>query len=91
MLKSKVGDTLAGFIVDITGSGLMVELDDYFVSGIIQYQDLGHDYYFRKSEKTLRGRRTGKTFELGDRLEVILISVNPELARMSLKPANQSV
>lgn len=91
LLKSKVGDTLAGFIVDITGSGLMVELDDYFVSGIIQYQDLGHDYYFRKSEKTLRGRRTGKTFELGDRLEVILISVNPELARMSLKPANQSV
>lgn len=86
LLKSKVGDLFTGFIVDITGAGVIVELDDYFVSGIIQYQDLGHDYYFRKSEKTLRGRRTGKTYELGDRLEVQLLAVHPELGRMSLKP-----
>lgn len=86
LLKSKIGDLFTGFIVDITGAGVIVELDDYFVSGIIQYQDLDHDYYFRKSEKTLRGRRTGKTYELGDRLEVQLLAVHPELGRMSLRP-----
>ncbi len=86
LLKTKVGDIFTGFIVDIIGAGVVVELDDYFVSGIILYQDLDHDYYFRKSEKTLRGRRTGKTYELGDRLDVQLLAVNPELGRMSLKP-----
>jgi ribonuclease R len=89
LLKSKVGDVFPGFIVDITGAGVIVELDDYFVSGIIQYQDLDHDYYIRKTEKTLKGRRTGDTYELGDRLDVMVLSVNPELGRMSLKPVKE--
>jgi ribonuclease R len=88
MLKSKIGEMFTGFIADIIGAGVVVELDDYFVSGVILFQDLDHDYYFRKSEKTLRGRRTGKTYELGDRLNVQLLAVNPELARISLKPVN---
>jgi len=83
-LKEKLGEEFEGIIVDITKAGLVVELDDYFVDGIVFYADLGGDYYFKRSEKTLVGRRTGRKFELGDRLKVILVSVDPILRRMGL-------
>ena len=83
-LKGKLGEEFDGIIVNITSAGLIVELDDYFVDGLVSYSDLGGDYYRKRSEKTLVGRRTGRTFELGDRMRVILASVDPILRRMSL-------
>jgi ribonuclease R len=70
--------------LSITKAGLVVELEDYFVDGIVSYSDLGGDYYFKRSEKTLIGRRTGRKYELGDRLKVALASVDPILRRMGL-------
>jgi ribonuclease R len=83
-LKGKLGEEFDGIIVDITSAGLIVELDDYFVDGLVSYSDLGGDYFRKRSEKTLVGRRTGRTFELGDRMKVTLASVDPILRRMSL-------
>ncbi|MCK4646846.1 MAG: ribonuclease R [Candidatus Aminicenantes bacterium] len=84
LLKRKLGEEFEGVIVDITRAGLVVELADYFVSGIISYSDMDGDYYFKKSEKTLTGRRTGRTFELGDWVKVIGVAVDPILKRLSL-------
>jgi len=83
-LKGKLGDELDGTIVDITGAGLVVELEDFFVDGIVFFNDLNGDYYFKRSEKTLVGRRSGRRFELGDRLKVLLASVDPILRRITL-------
>ena len=83
-LKQKLGEEFDGIIVDITRAGLVVELDDYFVDGIVPYSDLGGDYYLKRTGKTLVGKRTGRTFELGDRTRVILASVDPILKRMGL-------
>ena len=83
-LKGKLGDEFEGVIVDVSRAGLVVELNDYFVDGIIPFSDLGRDYYFRKSARTLIGRKTGRIYELGDRLKVILASVDPILRRMTL-------
>ncbi|GAH88674.1 unnamed protein product, partial [marine sediment metagenome] len=83
-LKGKLGDEFEGIIVDITKAGLVVELENYFVDGIVSYSDLGGDYYFKRSEKTLIGRRTGRKYELGDRLKVALVSVDPILRRIGL-------
>lgn len=84
LLKRKLGEEFEGIIVDITRAGLVVELADYFVSGIVSYSDMDGDYYFKKSEKTLTGRRTGRTFELGDWVKVIGVAVDPILKRLSL-------
>lgn len=83
-LKGKLGDESDGTIVDITRAGLVVELEDFFVEGIVFFNDLNGDYYFKRSEKTLVGRRSGRRFELGDRLKVILASVDPILRRIAL-------
>lgn len=86
-LHTRLGDTFAGFITDITKAGLSVELCDYFVSGTILYQDLGGDYFVRKGEASISGRKTGLTFSLGDSIQVILAAVEPELRRLTLVPA----
>ncbi len=86
LLHSRLGDVFLGYITDINKAGLVVELNDYFVNGIILYQDLGKDYYVRKSEASVSGRKTGETFNLGDRIRVSLVAVDPELRRMTLVP-----
>ncbi|MBC7364089.1 MAG: ribonuclease R [Candidatus Aminicenantes bacterium] len=82
LLKNKLGEEFTGMITDITKAGLIVELDDYFIDGLIPYSALGDDYFLRKNEATLRGRKTGTTFSLGDRVKVVLSSCNPILKKV---------
>jgi ribonuclease R len=83
-LKKELGNEFGGIIVDFTKAGLVVELDDYFVDGLVPFSELGGDYFFKKNEIVLIGKRTGKSFTLGSRLRVILVSVDPMLRRMNL-------
>ncbi len=84
LLKGKVGQEFRGLIVDFTKAGVVVELEDYFVDGLIPYADLERDFYRRKSKSTLVGRGSGQTYHLGERVRVILASVDPVSRRMSL-------
>ncbi len=83
-LKGRLGEEFDGIIVDISRSGLIVDLEDYFVDGLIPYADLDGDYYRKRSERVLVGRRSGRKFGLGDRVRVILAAVDPVARRMSL-------
>ena len=89
-LRGKLGEEVEGIIVDISKAGLVVELDEYFVDGIIFFSDLGQDYYVRKTEKTLVGRRSGRRFELGERLKGTLASVDPISRRITLTLSQES-
>ncbi len=86
-LKSRLGDELAGSIVNITSAGLVIELENLFVTGMILYQDLGGDYFVRDSDISLKGRATGKSFHMGQKMQVILASVAPLQLRLTLVPA----
>ncbi len=90
LLKTRMGEEFAGTVVDITKAGLVVELDDYFVDGLLPYQALDGDYYVRRSAKSLRGRRRGRTFDLGERLRVVLVACDPVLQRMAFVLARSS-
>ncbi|MFQ6039000.1 MAG: RNB domain-containing ribonuclease, partial [Candidatus Aminicenantales bacterium] len=81
-LKRRCGEDFDGIIVDINRAGLVVELDGYFVDGLVAFSDLGGDYFFRESERRLVGRRSGRSFELGTRVRVSIASVDPLLRRM---------
>lgn len=88
LLKNKLGEEFNGMITDITRAGLIVELDDYFIDGLIPYSALGDDYFLKKNEATLRGRKTGTTFSLGDRVRVVLVSCNPILKKVEFMLAD---
>jgi ribonuclease R len=83
-LKKKLGDEFEGIIIDFKKAGLIVALNDYFVDGLIPYNDLGGDYFYKKTDSVLIGKKTGKSFKLGGRIRVILVSVDPILRRMNL-------
>jgi ribonuclease R len=83
-LKDRLGEEFRGIIVDIARAGVVVELEDYFVQGLIPFADLGGEYFFRRSKQLLVGRRSGRRFALGQRVTVMLAAVDPVLRRMSL-------
>ncbi len=82
-LQDRLGEEFQGTIVDITKAGLVVELDEYFVAGLLPFQALDGDYYAQMNPRSLRGRRRGRTFDMGDRVRVILVSCDPASQRMS--------
>jgi len=82
LLKNKLGEEFVGIITDINRAGLVVELDDYFIDGLIPYSALGDDYFLRRDEKTLRGRQSGVTFSLGEKVRVRMVSCNPILKKV---------
>ena len=83
-LKSKLGEEFEGIITGVSRAGVFVELVDYFVDGLIPFSDFRGDYFFKKKAKMLVDKKTGRTFELGDRVKVILASVDPLLRRIGL-------
>ena len=83
-LKERLGDELPGVIIDISRGGLIVELDEYFVTGLLAFDDLGGDYFAKRSRAVLTGKRTGRQYELGQSIRVQIASVDPLNRRMSL-------
>ncbi len=86
-LKSRLGDEMTGWVVDITSAGLMIELEDLFVTGTILFPDLGGDYFVRDSDISVKGRSSGRTFHMGERMRVVLGAVDPLQLRLTLIPA----
>ncbi len=81
LLKERLGDEFTGVVVDLTKAGLVVELDDYFVEGLLAFRDLDGD-----RGRGRRPRRRRQLLELGDRVRVVLVSCDPILQRMALAP-----
>ncbi|MCX6561760.1 MAG: VacB/RNase II family 3'-5' exoribonuclease, partial [Candidatus Aminicenantes bacterium] len=87
LLKERLGDEFTGVVTDIGRAGLIVALEEFMVEGTVAFADLGGDYFARKSPAVLAGRRTGRKFELGQELRVIVAAVDPMLRRLTLVPA----
>jgi ribonuclease R len=86
LLKTRLGDEFEGIITNISREGLMVELKDFFVAGLVPFVDLAGDYFYKRAERTLVGSRTGHTFTLGKKIKVVLASVDPVYRRIILSP-----
>ena len=77
-LADRVGAVFAGRINGVTRFGLFVTLDETGADGLIPVSTLPTDYYNHDEVRhCLTGRRFGKTFTLGDVLQVKLAEANP--------------
>jgi len=76
-MMDRIGDCFKGIISSVTSFGLFVELDSIYVEGLVHITSLGNDYYhFDPIGYRLQGERTGKSYRLGDPIEVELTNVN---------------
>ena len=82
-MQERIGEEYAGVISGVTEWGLYVELTENLCEGLIPIRDLGDDYY-ELDERNFRliGRRTGRSFRLGD--EVVVRVARADLQRRQL-------
>lgn len=76
-MQDKVGKTFDGYIADITGFGIFVELKDIYVQGLVHVTSLKNDYYQHEpAHHLLRGRSSNTVYRLGDPIRVRVARVN---------------
>ena len=83
-MGQKVGEDFDGFICGVEAFGIVVELRDLFVDGLVAIEELpGDRFHFIERQRILKGDRHGQILALGDPVRVRLSRVNS--ARMEIE------
>ena len=76
-MQDKVGKVFDGIISGVTEFGIFVEIIENKCEGMITMRDMLDDFYeFDEDNYCLTGRRTRKTFQLGDPVKVEVLRAN---------------
>ncbi|WP_065308870.1 ribonuclease R [Janthinobacterium psychrotolerans] len=85
-MQDKLGEEFTGTITGVTTFGVFVQLDTLFVEGLVHVTELGTDYFqYDDARHELRGERTGKRYQLTDRLTVQVARVDLETRKIDLR------
>ena len=91
-MKDRVGETFPGVITAVTGFGLFVELTDIYVEGLVHVSALPGDYYhFDPVHHRLSGERTGRSFRLGDTIEVKVMRVDLDERKIDFEVSEKTL
>ena len=90
-MQDKIGQLFTGHISSITGFGLFIMLDGTGADGFVPFRAM-HGDYFKFDEKRTRlvGKHSGKTYQLGDSVKVILCECNPATGSLLFKLASNN-
>jgi len=78
-MAPKVGETFIGVITGVTDWGIYVEEKNSKAEGMIKLASIKGDYYTHEASKyRVKGERSGKTFSLGDEIQVKLTRADLE-------------
>jgi ribonuclease R len=84
-----IGEVLPGVVTGVTHFGLFVTLGDLFIEGLVHVTSLGNDYYHSEhGGLRLTGERTGTSYGLGDAVEVRVLRVDVDEAKIDLALAD---
>ena len=85
-MQDRIGDTFQGTVSAVMHFGLFVLLDECYVDGLVHVTALGNDYFeYDAARMRMTGRRTRRVFQLGDRLEVRIVRVDPEEGKIDFE------
>ncbi len=83
VMEKRLGEQFTGTISSVAEFGFFVELDDYFVEGLVHVRSLQKDYYhFDSRTHRLIGERRRQVFHAGMRVQIRVEAV--ELGRRRL-------
>jgi len=84
-MRDKVGDIFHGVISGVAPFGVFVELQEYFVEGLIHVTNLRDDHYFYHEETySLVGEHTHQRFRMGDAVTIQIARVDVARRQMDL-------
>ncbi len=88
-MQGHIGDYFYGTINAVTSFGLFVELEDVYVEGLVHISALPGDYYhFDAPKHRLHGERSGKSYRLGDIIEVKVVRVDLDEKKIDFELAD---
>ncbi len=72
-----IGNTYSGLIMTVQSYGFFVEIPELFVEGLVHVSTLSNDWYeYRSRQNLLIGRKSKKSYKLGDIIEIKIIKVD---------------
>jgi ribonuclease R len=85
-MRDKVGMTFRGIVTGVAPFGLFVELDEYFVQGLVPVATIGGDFWkFHEREHRLRGESTLRELRLGDHVKVEVESIDEDKRQIEFR------
>ncbi len=76
LLMERQDRTVYGYISGITGSGMFVEIEDFFVDGFLAFEDISGDYFYSDTNRHVAtGKRTHRTFKIGQKINVQILNI----------------
>ena len=72
-----IGNIYRGFILSVQSYGFFVEISELNVEGLVHVSTLNNDWYeYRSRQNLLIGRKSKKSYKVGDEIEVKIIKVD---------------
>ena len=90
-MQDKVGERFQGVVASVVEFGIFVEIEPWFVEGLVKAEDLGEDFQLDPDLHALVQRRTGRAFRVGDRLEVEVAAASPARRQIDLTLVEKGV
>ena len=84
-MESKIGEEYEGIVSSVTQFGMFVEFENT-VEGLIRFENLGDEYFiYDDKRKSLMGEKSHKTYKIGDKVNVRVISANKMLRQVDFE------
>jgi len=81
-----IGQVYHGIVSGVTAFGIFVEVQEFLIEGLIHIRNLKDDHYIYDDKNyRLLGRRTKKTYRLGDEVVVRVQQVNREKSEIDFE------
>ena len=78
-MQDKVGQIYQGTVSGITEWGMYIEIEPTHVEGMVMLREIKEDYFiYDEKNYLLKGKSTGKSFTLGDKVSIRVAKVNLE-------------
>ena len=83
-MADRVGERSPGTVSAVVEFGLFVSMERWYVEGLVKAEDLGEGFVLDKEGHALVEKRSGRSFRVGDDVEVEVAAVDPARRRIDL-------
>ncbi len=101
LLEQHIGESFPALVTGVTASGVFVRLDKYLAEGMIKIEDIPAPqkdgrtvrdprWVFDRNSGSLVEQHSGRSFNIGDRLTVVIAEIDLARRQMELVPSDAS-